>query len=158
MDAPVKPRTYEPGCLTFALEDIGGIVGRIASLARDFAAENKSPIAWAAPTPDALLDRQGSGYLTFTASHGAEIVGYCAVRAVRDGAADAGMYLAPEHRKGWNAVEFVRYVQDALRAMGAKWMVWECDEASQSARMAEYLDLELLSQRYIVVFDKEAAT
>lgn len=146
--ASIEPSQY---CgYVFASEDVRGIVGEIAPLMRACADESRAPMGCHPTSPEALIERQGRGLYTFTTRKDGQLVGVCFAHRARDGASDAGMYLVPEHRKGWAAVRFVQFVQRGMQALGAKWMTWECEETSGSRRIVEYLGHELFTKRYFV--------
>lgn len=134
----------------FAAEDVRGIAGEAAPLMRACADESRAPIGWPPTSPEALIEQQGRGLYTFTARRAGQLVGVCFAQRVRDGATDAGMYLIPEHRKGWTAVRFVQFIQRGMEALGAKWMTWDCEVTSGSRRIVEYLGHQPLTQRYFV--------
>jgi hypothetical protein len=137
------------GEYTFGIEDMRGIVALVAPMVASFKSETSDMLRWTPPDANALIERQGRGYLTFTVRQGDALVGLCFARRLMAGAIDAGMYLAPEHRRGLLAVRLAQFVQDAMARLGAEWMAWECDESSRSFLMAEYLGHELITRRYI---------
>lgn len=137
----------------FGIEDARECAAAVAELARACAEETlrAHPL-----TPVDVVQQQDRGFYTFTARQDGALAGICFARRVREGASDAGMYLSPEHRKGWTAKRFVEFVHRGMQAVGAQWMTWDCDEASGSAALAEYMDLELLSRRYVAKFNQGA--
>lgn len=139
----------------FALEDVTGIAAELAVLAREFAAETSNVLPWRAPDASALIQRQANGYITFTVRCAGALVGFCFVRRSVDGATDAGMYLRPAHRGGFTSVHLARFVMSAMAELGAHWMLWECDEASGSYAIAERLNLEPISRRYLARLTKD---
>jgi hypothetical protein len=144
----VPPRQHE--AYDLGVEDVRSIAFEMAALVEAFARETSGSMRWQPPSALALVEQQNRGYVTVTVRHADVIVGFCRAHRVREGAADAGMYLVPEHRGGWTAVHLARYVQDFMAALGAQWMWWECDEASGSYALAEHLNHQLISRRYLV--------
>lgn len=136
----------------FGVEDVRNFVDDLLPLARALADETSAVLRWHALSAPGLLEQQSRGYYTFTVRHAGALVGFCFARRTREGATDAGMYLKPEHRRGWTAVRLAQYVQDGMRALGAQYMTWETDEASGSHLLAEYLNHQLISRRYVVKF------
>lgn len=140
----------------FAREDIAPIVDQVHALAQRAAAEFASLIPWAVPSVTTLLARQEAGCITFTARHAGELVGFCFAKRVGDGACDGGMFVLPEHRGGLAVLRLVQCVEREMRALGARFMVWECDEASGSAALARRLRHRVLSTRYYADLTGEA--
>jgi hypothetical protein len=145
---PVPPLEHDG--YVFGLEDMRRVAHEVEPLVEAAARATEDPLlgqqAW---TAGELVMRQNAGYLTFSIRQDGVLVGICFARHVREGAVDAGMFVKPAHRRGLLAVRFAQFVQGVMRGMGAKWMVWACDEQSESRRLAEYLGHRLVSRRYI---------
>ena len=137
----------------FGVEDVRTFVDELLPLARAFADETSRALRWKALSAPGLLEEQSRGYYTVTVRCAGRLVGFCKARRTREGASDAGMYLAPDHRKGWTAIHLMQYVQQGMCALGAEWMTWEADEATKSYLLAEHLNHELISRRYLVRFN-----
>lgn len=134
-------------------EDVRECAEQVAVMCRALSQETASCLRWRPLSANALIEQQGRGTYAFTVRRDGELVGVCFARLVMDGAMDAGMFIVPEHRKGFNAVRLAQFVQERMRGLGARWMTWECDEQSGSRHLAEYLNHELISRRYVVKFE-----
>jgi GNAT superfamily N-acetyltransferase len=94
-----------------------------------------------------LIQRQLAGTVCCTLRRGGHLIGVCFARRVGHGAADAGMFIEPEHRGGWSAIRFAEFVEQEMQARGAAWMLWECEPASEV--LARRRGLAKLSTRYV---------
>ena len=107
-------------------------------------------VPWRAPLLADLERAEQVGLVTFTLrTPEGELAGYCMAKRLQDGATDHGMFIAKQHRGSCAAIRLVLFVQAHMRSAGAKWFIWDCDEASGSAVLAERLKHQLIGRRYL---------
>lgn len=148
----VEPLVW--GDYVFAAEDVDPIAGQICEMAEQMSAELWSVTRPKAPSQFDLLSLQSLGQITFTIRKDGDLIGMCFVAPVRDGCSDAGMYILPNHRGGMASMRFVKYIEEQVRLLGARWMLWECDVKSRSQLMAKRMRHPLVSQRYLAEFSE----
>lgn len=136
--------------VTFAVEDVQPLIPEVLPMAQ--AARLSDPFDLPKPSVRWLLERRAAGWVLHTMRRGGDLAGICwARRLPHDGAQDSGMFIKPEHRGSPRAaLDFSRFVEASMRALGARWMVWECDEFSSA--LAKRRGLEAVSTRYVSRF------
>jgi hypothetical protein len=148
----VEPQVW--GDYMFAAEDVEPIAGQICDMAGQMSAELSSVTRPKAPSQFDLMALQSRGQITFTIRKGGDLIGMCFVAPVRDGCSDAGMYILPNHRGGMASMRFVKYIEEQVRLLGARWMLWECDAKSRTQLMAKRMCHPLISQRFLAKFSE----
>lgn len=153
--SPFPPRCEGP--FSMQLEDVRPIAVELAAISACFARETADDIPWKPFDEVELVRQQAAGLMAFTVRHLGDLVGVCFARLFRDGAVDGGMYLEPSMRGGMTSVHLARYVQQTVAAMGARWMVWDCQEGTGSEALAKRLRLKPISRRYVAHLSLETA-
>lgn len=134
--------------LAIAVEPVAECGAELAPMLEAMAA--LAVVPWRAPALADLERAERVGLVTFTLrTPTGELAGYCMAKGLQDGATDHGMFIAPAHRGTNAALRLVAFVQAHMAAAGAKWFIWDCDEASNSRVMAERLGHQLIGRRYL---------
>lgn len=93
-------------------------------------------------------------YLPFTARVDGKMVGYGGVYVVPSmhtqalTAQEDTWFLLPEYRKGWNAVKFFKFMEQACRDAGAEEITLTIPEGIGTGVICERLDYKRISVQY----------
>jgi GNAT superfamily N-acetyltransferase len=102
------------------------------------------------PDLEEITVRRERGERTLTFRLERKLIGFCRMTVRRGLAFDSGMFIAAPYRGGLAALKMVEFAEDRARQLGAKLMVWECDERSGARVLAERRGYALITRKYLV--------
>lgn len=67
-------------------------------------------------------------------------------------ASEDTFYLLPEHRRGWNALRFWRFMEDSVRAIGVREVRTDSKVINKVHKLNEYCGYKHVANKYVKVF------